>query len=199
MKLFDKLFAGIIMGYTFIMVPFLILWWTFYILNINVFYGVGIGLTMGIVLNILFLKKSIYKFFDLSNYILVLIYIFYTIGIFGFFMGVPIFNIIPGILAGVYIARKMCIDNKSIKVYKNELKKISIFSFIVLLLMCISSAILALADTSTTSNLEGMFNLNINMTQSIIWYIVIIGGISLLIIQYVLINTISNLVYKNNA
>jgi len=60
------------------------------------------GLGVGMVIDIAFLKRWIKKAYQLSNKVLIAIYIFYSIGVLGFCMGVPILNFGLRILAGIY-------------------------------------------------------------------------------------------------
>jgi hypothetical protein len=198
MKKFDKLFSVIVVGYALLIFPFLLLWWGCYLLNINILIGVTIGLLIGITLNILLYKKIVTNFYKLSNITLILLFIFYTIGIFGFFMGVPVFNILPGILAGMYIGRKAHNEKESNKNFKKKLFNINIFSTIILLFICFCSAFIALSDKTTAVNLEGMFNLNFHITNTILWEIILIGGTSLVILQYIFSTISANITYRKN-
>jgi hypothetical protein len=194
MEVFDKLFSKLIIGCILFTFPFLFFWWTFYLLNLNILVGVIIGIVIGIILNIFLLNKISNNFYNIKNILLILIYIFYSICIFGFFMGVPIFNILPGILAGIYIGRKSNRNKYKKKEFKHNLLITNIFSTIVLIFICICSAYIALTDKYTISNINGMFKININYFT--LWIIIIFGGIFLITIQYIISTTISNRVYK---
>lgn len=117
------------------------------------------------------------------------------IGIYGFFMGVPIFNVIPGLFAAYFFARKdMTADTK------NTSKVPLYFIYIMLALFCLSSAIIALRDPYTSGNLEGMLNLSFNIEQWHIWLVIIVGGLGLIFIQitgYLLIKKIVDKMIKN--
>ena len=196
MKKFDKLFSFIIIETILFILPLLTFWWSFYLLEWNIFFGVAIAIMVIIILNIILLKNLIKNFYNINKFLLMLMHLFYSVCIFGFFMGVPIFNVIPGILSGIYIGRKSGINNYSTKVFNDKLLKYNIFSSIVLTLICFCSAYIALTDKYTASNLEGMFNLNFHITNSMLWIIIILGAIILLLIQYFVSIFVSKKAYK---
>ncbi|MGE5455955.1 MAG: hypothetical protein ACM3O4_02450 [Ignavibacteriales bacterium] len=183
-KIFDKLFSILIIETIFFILPFLTFWWSFYLIKWNTFIGIMIGLLITIVLNIFLFRKIINDFYNINKFLLILIHLFLSICIFGFFMGVPVFNIIPGILGGIYIGRQASIKNENIKIFEHNLTSFNIYSSVVLIFICFCSAYIALLDKYTASNLEGMFNLNFSLTNSMLWTIIIFGGILLILIQY---------------
>jgi len=182
--MFDKLFSFIIIETILFVLPLLTFWWSFYLLNWNIFLGLVIAVLVIIILNLILLKNLIKNFYNINKLLLMLIHLFYSVCIFGFFMGVPIFNIIPGILSGIYIGRKSNINNYNIETFENNLRKYNLFSSIVLTFICFCSTYIAVTDKYTASNLEGMFKLNFHITNSILWIIIILGAILLLLIQY---------------
>jgi len=113
---------------------------------------------------------------------LIIIYLFASFVIFTVFMGIPIFNVLIGIL-GCYYLVKQNTNKKVLNYYR-------IFSFAVLLLVFVGSAVIALTDKYTASNLEGMFNLSFNITAIHIWMIILIGGSIFLYINDFLIRKI---------
>jgi hypothetical protein len=115
---------------------------------------------------------------------------------FGFFMGVPVFNILMGSVAGWYIGRRMSIHHNNCDTFKRTLRNTSIFCLSVMTLICIASATIALTDNSTAANLEGMLNLNFEVTQRMIIWIIIVGGLFLLISQYFLIKITARKFYN---
>ena len=115
--------------------------------------------------------------------IFVAIYLLVSVAIFTIFMGVPIFNIFVGILGGYYLIKQ----NVNAKIWRNYRR----FSFAILLAVFIVSAFLALTDKYTAANLEGMFNLNFQITTLHIWLIILVGGSSFLFANDFLISRIS--------
>jgi hypothetical protein len=59
--------------------------------------------------------------------------------------------------------------------------------------LCLYSA---LNDSYTGDNIKGMLNLKFEVTNTIIWLIVLIGGFALLVIQHFLTKTIATYIYN---
>ncbi|MDD2376989.1 MAG: hypothetical protein PHD15_06195 [Clostridia bacterium] len=111
-------------------------------------------------------------------------------------MGVPVFNIIPGILGGIYIGRQASIKNESKKIFEHNLILSNIYSSVVLIFICFCSAYIALSDKYTASNLEGMFNLNFSLTNSMLWTIIISGAMLLILIQNLISTALAKKIYN---
>ncbi len=132
------------------------------------------GFVLGILIDILIYKKYINK--DLSNTLIILAYLFYTVCVLGFFMGVPVFNIFVCIPFALYITQ-----------YNPKwLRTFNVFSSSVIFAICCASAYLALKSTSTIHDLEGMFNLHGILNMNILYIIIIVGGIGLIAFNYLL-------------
>jgi hypothetical protein len=76
------------------------------------------------------------------------------------------------------------IANRMQEKITSEIKKVSIFTSIIILFFSIASAYLALSDPYTGSNLKGMFNLPFDVTQEMIYALIIFGGLLLVFGQY---------------
>ena len=87
---------------------FLVAWWVSVPLvpENQIFIFALTGLALGVIIDVIFLKRVLVFSYDLKMIIMAAIYLFYSAGIFGFFMGVPIFNVLPGLFAAIYIARR---------------------------------------------------------------------------------------------
>ncbi len=87
----------------------LIFWWGSYALlpeSWIPYCGLG-GLGLGILADLFFLKKLIGRAYNLGAVFWVAVLLFYSVGTFGFFMGVPIFNAALAIPAGFIIGGKL--------------------------------------------------------------------------------------------
>jgi hypothetical protein len=166
------------------------------LLSLNIQIGIIIGLFIGIILNILYLSKIISNSFNINYNILGILYFIYSIGMFGFFMGVPVFNILLGIVAGWYIGRRMKINKYDYFTFKKMINKVNIFCLINLIIICIASSIIALNDKYTAANLEGMLDLNFHITSSMLLGIILIGGMLLILMQFIGTKFIAFATYK---
>lgn len=196
MSIVDKLFGNIIIGCIIFAACICAGWWFCYLFNLNIGLGMILGITAGLTIDCFVLRKVSAKFFEINNILLVLIYALYMIMIFGFFMGVPIFNIIPGILASFYMGRKMKFIKADKQMFQASIKKVYLFSTIGLVIICIFSAYIAITDPYTVSNLEGMLNLSFKLNDMAIWAIIIFGGGVLVGTQYYLGKVVGKLSFK---
>lgn len=194
---FDNVFAGMVLGFIIPVVSFCGFWWSSFALGLDVKCWSITGIIVGVLIDVMFLGKLVPKFYCLSKLTLLALYAAYSVGIFGFFMGVPVFNMIPGVLAGTYIGRKMKITGQSQDVFKEEMRKTARFSFVVLLIVCFCSAYISLLDPFTGANLRGMLNLSFEVTKTHIWFVIILGGAGLLLLQHVLLMTAGRMAYED--
>ncbi len=108
-RTFDKIFGTVIWGFMLLVIPFCIIWWTAYMLTQEtsaIIIGCILGAAAGIACNILLLRKLAARLYSQRTWVAVLLLVLYSVGIFGFFMGVPVFNLLAGALAAIYIGRQ---------------------------------------------------------------------------------------------
>jgi len=111
-------------------------------------------------------------------------YLLFMIGIFGFFMGVPVFCIFPGIIWAKFYITTHEMEKNTTQRIKHQ-RYILIVSLIFLLLFMIMSAIIALMDLYTADAIKGMLGLKYTVTQEMIYSLIIFGGIFLFLTQYI--------------
>ena len=126
---------------------------------------------------------------------LVAIYIFYSIGVLGFCMGVPILNFGVGILAGIYTTRQAFYTNAEEWELRQNIKKVALFSAIVMLMMCCLTGTWALVGGMIGSKLESPL-LSFTFTVPILVGIVLTGGLILSLLQYWLTSKAAKIVVK---
>ena len=105
-----------------------------------------IGLGTGIILDILFLKKWLVNVYCIDAKLLAFTYMFFSICTFGFFMGVPVFNLLVGMVAGFFAGRESHHKKENIFKAKVSIRKVGIFTAVVMILTCLSSAFFTLRD-----------------------------------------------------
>lgn len=200
MKRIDKLILGLIFGSSFPILLFLIAVtiWFYFFQNSNVFYFVFAGLLTGLFIDLIYLKRLIKNGFDLPNWVLIGLYLFYSICIYGLFMGFPVFNLIMGMIAGYYFGKRILYKNISLIESKPIIRQVSFFTSLIMLLICISSGFIANIDNGVGKDLQLMFRLQFEITKAMIWEIILIGGLVLIIAQYFLTKTILIKTIKNN-
>ncbi len=189
MKRFDKIIFGFIMGSSFPLVlamgSFLIWFYTNRNESIVIYYLVT-GIILGIILNLLLLKKLIRKIYTLPIWLLVAFYMFYSINIYGFFMGLPIVNLLMGVLAGYYYSRRMRVNKVSLQKYAFMIIKISAFTALVTLLFCVMTAVIALLHENIGEELGSMLQLDFKLSNTTVLITIIFGTVGLVVCQYYL-------------
>jgi hypothetical protein len=182
---------GLFFGGIIVILSFLLGWWVSYELIMafhlpeSIIMGGGtVGMGLGFVMDFIFLKKIVAQGYNLHPGIWIGAYFILSLLIFGFFMGVPVFNIFAGILAGIYTGRKMKFQQKTEPEFKRKLRQTCLFTCGTLLVICIASAMIALSDQYTGANLKGMLYLESKVTPDMIRGLIIYGGIGTIIVQY---------------
>jgi len=152
------------------------------------------GLTIGILADIFLLKKLLDR--RLSLLFWAVVFLFYTTGTFGFFMGIPVFNAALAIPAGFVIGSRLAAENVDQVRVRKAAQHTAWFTTGVLVLVCAASAFFALASSSTASDLRGMLGLNFMVTQGMIIGLILVGGAGLLAICWGLSVTSVRLTYQ---
>lgn len=197
MKAFDKVFCVITVGFITAVVIFILFWWGAYLLGWDVPAWAIAGAVVGVGLGVVTAYFALRDFYRLHPVLLIIIHLAYSFGIFSFFMGVPVFNILPGILAGIYMGRKSNLQGEDSVCFNKRLLIANIYSSAVLLVACVGSAYLALTDISVPINIQDMFG--INVTTPVLWGIIIGGGVLLLALQWGLAALFARLAYRRKG
>lgn len=188
MKTSDKLISAITLGLLAPIVLALLFWWGAYIIDkrpdTGFIFLIAAGLTAGMILNATVLRKFIFSLFMLPFAGLITIEVFYSVMIYGFFMGFPVFNSLVGVAGSYIVIRKSVINNNTADKRNLSFKKISLFSFFLLLFLCLCSAVLALGEPSICLQVQSMLGLKFSVEMWMIWLLIIAGGAALLIFQY---------------
>lgn len=185
----ESIFVWLIIGPVIPVLLFLTGWWTslVFVSDYRVLIFGLIGLGLGCFIDIVFLRRRISEVYTWSPKLLALIYIFYSVCFFGFFMGVPVFNIALGIIAGIFMGRRFRHSPISKEDLNKGTFKVSIFSALIIGGICLASAYFATKDiTDTALNLQGMFKLSFLPTGNMIIALIVFGGLGLIILQYFL-------------
>ena len=173
-------------------------WWAAYSLlpEAWIFLGAVFGLGLGLFVDIFLLKKLIDRAGTLNNIFWAAIFLFYSVGFFGFFMGVPIFNLGLAIPAGFILAGRLVAEKTEETHVRATIRRTAGFTTIVLTFICSASAIFALIDPYTEANLQGMLGLPFNVTRGMVIGIIIVGGASLLLLNWWLTSVSARFSYK---
>ncbi|MCX6149693.1 MAG: hypothetical protein NTX22_04115 [Ignavibacteriales bacterium] len=184
MRKIEILTIGFLLGAVPIIICFLAGWWISipFVPESRIILFALAGSFVGVIIDILFLKMWIQTAYSMKPIVWMMIYLFYSFGMFGFFMGVPVFNVALALPAGFFIGGWLIYKGADSIRMKKAARNSAIFTTSVLAFICAASATIALVSFSTTSDLQGMFGLQI--TPAMIIGVILGGGIFLLILQW---------------
>lgn len=105
-------------------------------------------------------------------------------------MGLPIFNVLLGLLAGYYFGNRICFKNVESEEHSKHISQVSIFTGWIMTLICISSGFLALLNNEAGGMIKEVLGLGFDVTRSMVLLIVLIGGL-ILILTYIMLTRIA--------
>jgi hypothetical protein len=143
-----------------------------------------LGLLAGVTVDVIWLRRWVLRAADLAWWIWALVYGFYAVGIFGLFMGVPLFNVALGLPAGVVVGCRLARSARSSDDLARASRRASAFTTGVLGLICTASALIALSDPWTADNLRGLLGLRFEVTSGMIIGLILVGGAGLLATEW---------------
>jgi len=186
MQTIEKIVTGILLGAVAPILCMLIGWWgTFSFLPDRLtFLAAGMGLLAGVLVDVVFLQKWVAGFYSMSLQAWMAVYLFYSTGMFGFFMGVPVFNLALAVPAGFFMGSRLARRNACQDEVRRMKRSTCVFTTGVLAVVCAASAAVALFDPYTAANLQGMLRLPFEVTRGMVVGIILVGGTALLLLQW---------------
>ncbi|MBM3138186.1 MAG: hypothetical protein FJZ98_08370 [Chloroflexi bacterium] len=184
----EKLFLTVIIGLIFPILLGLTGWWgsiPFVSEDRIVLFAMG-GVLAGVMVDLLYLRQWTRKALKMSILWPGVAYLFYSVGIIGFFMGVPLFNLLLGPVWGYYMGMRLRAENAAETDVVKAAHRSALFTSAVLALARIASLVIAFLDPSLEANIQGMFRLSEPMVRSMILGVSAIGGIVLVVVEYFL-------------
>ncbi len=142
------------------------------------------GLCSGVIVDLLFLRGWVRRAYFIKTWVWRLVFVFYSVGMFGFFMGVPVFNALLALPAGVFVGRWLARDGADCMRMRRTARRAAVFTTSTLGVVCLGSASVALFSPSTGSDLQGMPGLSFNVTPAMILGIILCGGVLLLALNW---------------
>jgi len=180
----ERFARGLILAPVLPLVGLLAFWWAAFALLPATwipFTGIS-GLLFGVLADIFLLNKLLDRRLGLLFWMAV--FLFYSIGIFGFFMGVPFFNVALAIPAGFVVGSRLAAENADRLLLRKAAYRTAWFTSGVLAMICAASAFIALASSSTAYDLQGMLRLGFEVTQAMIIALILVGGLALLALDW---------------
>ena len=186
MQKIENVIIGIIIGAVPIIACFLAGWWISIPLvpESRIFQYALAGFLLGTLIDVIFLRNWVRHAYTMKLWVWMGIYGFYSIGIFGFFMGFPVFQVMLALPAGVFVGRWLTHRNVDPARMRKAAQQTAVFTTSVLGLVCIASASIALQVPSVAFDLQGMLGLPFPATSVMIFGIILSGGTLLLAVGW---------------
>lgn len=154
------------------------------------------GFALGILADVFVLKELIKRAYQLGTVFWLAVLLFYSVGTFGFFMGVPVFNAALAIPAGFVVGGKLVHEMADEVRVRRTSVRTCILTTAMMAVVCAASAFFALESPSTSSDLRGMLGLGFEVTPVMIWGLILVGGAGLLAVNWVLTGWSVRLAYR---
>jgi hypothetical protein len=184
----ERFIFGLILAPLAPLAGFMVAWWAAYSWLPEKWIPLGAlaGLSVGIAADAFLLRRWIERPRRLNFLFWAVIFLFYTVGMFGFFMGVPAFNVLLALPAGFVVAAKTADATSGSSLVRRSARGAAWFTTAVLFCVCAASAAIALLSPSTASDLQGMLGLHFEVTQAMILALIGLGGALLLAANWLL-------------
>jgi hypothetical protein len=126
-----------------------------------------------------------YQFYRIKKRFLALIYLFFSIAMLGFFMGIPVFNLLLGVLAGNYLSIRVLYPYSSKTTIQKNLVQGAWFTALSLLGITLFAGIIAVSDFEN-SLLIAQQLLPIQLSKNLFIFLLALGAVLLTLFQFVL-------------
>jgi len=143
------------------------------------------GLSLGLLLDVLFLRRWVRRFYTANMWLMIILYLGLSIVAVAFFMGLPVGTIALGITAGVYMGRRenhVHIDRVNVV---RTLRKTAFIAASITAMAALPIGILALNEQDILRMLENLSGLNQSSLRGLAGFTLIgLLCILLFLIQY---------------
>ncbi len=197
-RIVERVLLGAVLGPVPPILGLLAAWWgSFVLLSEDWIITISLaGLLIGLAIDVFFLKRWVEHAYAIDLKVWMVIYLFYSAGMFGFFMGVPVFNVLLAVPAGFFIGAKLAQQAAGALEIRRLTLQACIFTTGVMVFVCAASAAFALWDAHTGANLKGMLGLPFQVTRPMLVAIILIGGFALVSLQWGLTGIAARLMYR---
>ena len=186
MRRIENAAIGIVFGALPVTACFLAGWWVSipFVPESRVWQFALAGLILGMLVDVIFLRGWVRRAYSMQTWVWKGVYLFYSVGMFGFFMGVPVFNVILALPAGDYVGRWLARSSADSTLMRKVARQVAAFTTSTLGLVCIASGSIALASRSTVSDLQGMLGFQFQVTPVMIVGLILAGGTMILALNW---------------
>jgi len=184
---FENAVSAVVMGLPAPVALMLAFWWgsiPFFTDDGMIMMNALIGLALGLAADATVLRKYLKGLFTMPFWILTALYVFYSMLIYGFFMGFPVFNVFVGVSGSYLVARSCIVTGLGEGETRSRVDSFILASTLTLLSLCVCTAWLALREPGIAGQIEGMLGLGFKVSGHMVWLLIILGGAGLLLAQY---------------
>ena len=148
------------------------------------------GLCLGVLLDVFFLRIWAARAYSMNVMQLAVLYLYVSVVTYAVCMGVALFNLVPGIVAGIYVGRRLrhSTAGREPAAARDQaargIKRTALFTASVIACTAAFSSFLALRERTIGAELERMFDLKFTVTRPMIAALVAIGWPVLVLAQY---------------
>jgi hypothetical protein len=192
----ERFALGVILAPVAPLVGLLAGWWGAYALLPESWipFAAIAGLLIGILADVPLLKRLLHR--RLSWLFWAAVFLFYSAGLFGFFMGVPVFHGLLALPAGFVVGSRLAVEGAALPQVRLASRRTAWFTTGVLALVGAASAFFALSSPSTPADLRGMLGLPFEVTHGMLLVLILVGGAGLLAVCWGLSVAAVRLTYK---
>jgi len=184
----ERLFLSVLIGLLPLSVLGLAGWWISipFVKEEQIVYYALAGLFAGILVDLVFLRRWTRKALTSSIIWPAAVYLLYSVGVFGFFMGVPAFNLLLGPVWGYFMGMRLRAKHADKTEMERTARQSGFFTASVFALACVAALVLAWLDPSLEANIQGMFGLATPLGRSMILGLSAVAGLALIALEYLL-------------
>lgn len=153
------------------------------------------GFGLGVMLNVFFLAKWTASAYRIGLPRLAVLYIYVSVVTYAVFMGVPLFNLVPGAVAGLYMGRRLRHEGAAGEAAVKTIRRAGLFIAGVIACAAAFSAFLALRNPYSATDIESMLHLGFSVKRPMLIGLVAVGGPALVACQYWLAAGIARMAY----
>jgi hypothetical protein len=154
------------------------------------------GLSGGVLLDCLFLRRWTRNAYGLNVWFLAAAYLGCAIIGLALCMGVPVFHPLLGAVAGVYVGRKLAHAGTERKQAKQTIRQVAVFAAAVMLVVCMLSGMIAMLSRANLQHMfDHMFGAQVAVSGPLVIGLILGGGAALVLLQYWLARKAAALAY----
>jgi hypothetical protein len=184
----ESILIGLFLSIACSLSTFVVAWWgsTFVTMSERIVtYSALTGLGLGLFLLVVCLRRWIRNFYAVRSILTLAAYLFWSVIALGFFMGLPIGNLVLGSLAGLYIGRQAQHQALATPLFQRQARRVSLFTATVIGFISVAMGLLAIQERETMQVILGLVGLRrLAATGTARIVLVVIAVPMLIAIQY---------------